>query len=199
MRGSFRSGRTPKEAVLLYRADSEPLASLVRDMNKYSNNVMARHLFLALSAERHAPGRAEDSAGIVRAWLHERGIVAPELVLENGSGLSRNERVGAATLAALLRSAWKSPVMPELVSSLPIISVDGTLRRHGSAASGRAHLKGGTLDGVQSLAGYVLDRKGQRWIVVMMLNHAHANAAQPALDALVEWVYREAGARGGER
>src|SRR5207344_1914583 len=118
-----------------YRNESEPLAALVRDMNKFSNNVMARHLFLALSAERQGQGRAGDSAEIVRAWLRERGIVSPELVVENGSGLSRNERVSAATLAALLRSAWKSPVMPELVASLPIISVDGTLRRRGSAAA----------------------------------------------------------------
>ena len=199
LRGNVRAGTTPAEAHLLLRHESEPLATLVRDMNKFSNNVMARHLFLALSAEREGQGRAQDSAAIVREWLHERGIVAPELVLENGSGLSRNERVSAATLAALLRSAWKSPVMSELVSSLPIISVDGTLRRHANAASGRAHLKGGTLDGVQSLAGYVLDRNGRRWIVVMMLNHARANAAQPALDALVEWVYRQGAGKGGER
>jgi serine-type D-Ala-D-Ala carboxypeptidase/endopeptidase (penicillin-binding protein 4) len=199
LRGKVRAGTTPAEARLLYRDTSEPLAALVRDMNKFSNNVMARHLFLALSAERNGQGRAEDSAAIVRAWLRERGIVAPELVLENGSGLSRNERVSAATLAALLRSAWKSPVMSELVSSLPIVAVDGTLRRRVSAAAGHAHLKGGTLDGVQSVAGYVLDRMGRRWIVVMLLNHPRANAAQPALDALVEWVYREAGGPGGER
>jgi len=199
MRGSFRSGRTPKEAVLLYRADSEPLASLVRDMNKYSNNVMARHLFLALSAERTGQGSAQESARIVAGWLRERGIVAPELVLENGSGLSRNERVSAATLAAILRGAWSSPTMPELVASLPVLSVDGTFKtRRAAGAGGHAHLKGGTLDGVQSMAGYVIDRENRRWIAVMIVNHANANAAQPALDALAEWVYREAG-QGGAR
>ena len=196
-RGKVRAAPTPRDAVVLYRLDSEPLASLVRDMNKFSNNVMARHLFLALSAERDGQGTAESSARIVASLLRERGIVAPELVLENGSGLSRNERVSAATLAAVLRSAWSSPVMSELVSSLPVLSVDGTLRRRSAAgAGGHAHLKGGTLDGVQSMAGYVIDRRNRRWIAVMIINHANANAAQPALDALAEWVYREAGPGG---
>jgi len=194
LRGKVRAGATPNDAVLLHRQESEPLALLVRDTNKFSNNVMARHLFLALSAERTGQGTPEESARIVASWLRDRGIVAPELVLENGSGLSRNERVSAATLAAILRAAWASPVMSELISSLPLLAVDGTLRtRRASGAGGHAHLKGGTLDGVQAMAGYVLDRRNRRWIVVMIVNHANANAAQPALDALAEWVYREAG------
>ena len=201
--GKVRDGSTPADARLFDREDSEPLASLVRDMNKFSNNVMARHLFLALSAERTAGnGSAAESARIVREWLAGKGIDAPELVLENGSGLSRNERVSAATLAALLKSAWASGHMPELAASLPIFAVDGTLEnRPATDSAGRAHLKGGTLTGVQSLAGYVLDRSGRRWIVVMMVNHRNANAAQPALDALVEWVSRRGGAReaGGKR
>jgi D-alanyl-D-alanine carboxypeptidase/D-alanyl-D-alanine-endopeptidase (penicillin-binding protein 4) len=198
LRGKVRAAATPKDAVLCYRQESEPLANLVRDTNKFSNNVMARHMFLALSAERTGQGTAEESARIVDAWLHDRGIVAPELVLENGSGLSRNERVSAATLAAILRAAWASPTMSELVSSLPVLSVDGTLKRRTSAAGGHAHLKGGTLDGVQAMAGYVLDRSGRRWIVVMIINDPNANAAQPALDALAEWTWREAG-QGGAR
>ena len=190
LRGKVREGAASAQARLLYRMESDPLAEIVRDMNKYSNNVMARHLFLALSAERGAPGEARASENIVRDWLAAKGIAAPELSIENGSGLARDDRVSAATLAALLRSAWASPVMPELASSLPVPSVDGTLRlRNSGAVGGHAHLKGGTLDGVQSIAGFVLDRDGRRWIVVMMINHPNANAAQGALDALTQWVY----------
>jgi D-alanyl-D-alanine carboxypeptidase/D-alanyl-D-alanine-endopeptidase (penicillin-binding protein 4) len=190
--GKVRAGTAPAEARLVYRHDSEPLANLVRDTNKFSNNVMARHLFLALSAEpKGAGGEAQASARIVADWLARRGIEAPELVLENGSGLSRNERASAATIAALLRAAWASPHMPELSASLPVLSVDGTLRQRGRLAGGQAHLKGGTLTGVQSVAGYVLDRRGRRWIVVMIVNNPNAGSAQPALDALVDWVYRE--------
>ena len=188
--GKVRAGAAPADARLILRHDSEPLANLVRDMNKFSNNVMARHLFLALSAERLGGGGEEAaSRRIVREWLAAKGIDAAGLVLENGSGLSREARVSAATLAAVLASAWSSPVMPELAASLPVLAVDGTLKdREGGAAAGRAHLKGGTLTGVQSIAGYVLDRRERRWIVVMMVNHPGANAAEPALDALVSWV-----------
>ncbi len=195
LHGRVRAGATPSEARIVLRHESEPLAALVRDMNKFSNNVMARHVFLALSAQKTAaPGDAAASAALVHDWLAAKGVPAPGLVLENGSGLSRLERVSAATLAAALKSAWASPVMPELVASLPVAGVDGTLReRPVAGAAGRAHLKGGTLDEVQSLAGYVLDARGARWVVVMMVNHANANAAHNALDALVEWVYRREG------
>ena len=196
--GKVREGATPDNARLFYRHESDPLADLLRDMNKFSNNVMARHLFLALSAERSGGGgTTAASIAIVRDWLKSKGNAAPELVVENGAGLSREERVSAATLAALLRSAWASGVMPELAASLPIFAVDGTFgMRPAYAAMGRAHMKGGTLTGVQSMAGYAVDRAGHRWIVVMMVNHPNANAAQPALDALLEWVTGQGAPRG---
>ena len=200
LRGRVREGSAPSQARLFHRHESEPLANLVRDMNKFSNNVLARHLFLAISAERGMPGEAAASARLVSAWLRDRGVDAAGLVLENGSGLSRDERASAATIASLLRIAWASPVMPELAASLPIFAIDGTLKsRKAARAAGRAHLKGGTLQDVQSVAGYVLDARGRRWVVVMAINHPAAGAAQPALDALVEWVHREAGARRAVR
>jgi D-alanyl-D-alanine carboxypeptidase/D-alanyl-D-alanine-endopeptidase (penicillin-binding protein 4) len=192
LRGKVRSGAVPAGATLFHRHESEPLANLVRDMNKYSNNVMARQLFLALSAERGpGPGEAKASERLVREWLRSRAIDAPGLAIENGAGLSRSDRISAAAVAALLRGAWASTLMPEIAASLPVFAVDGTLKtRNGGAANGHAHLKGGTLTGVQSVAGYVLDGRGRRWVVVMIVNHPNANAAQPAIDALVDWVYR---------
>ena len=190
LRGKVRAGTVPTSAKFFYRAESEPLANLVRDMNKNSNNVFARHIFLALSAERGMPGEAGASARIVREWLVAKRIDARDFAIENGAGLSRSDRVSAGAIAALLKSAWASPLMPELASSLPIFATDGTLKaRPRAGAAGRAHLKGGTLAGVQSVAGYVVDRDGKRFAVAMIVNHANANAAQPALDALVEWVH----------
>jgi D-alanyl-D-alanine carboxypeptidase/D-alanyl-D-alanine-endopeptidase (penicillin-binding protein 4) len=188
--GKVRDAATPPGARLFYRRESGPLADLLRDMNKFSNNVMARHIFLAFSAEHTGgAGTTAASAAIVREWLAAKGIPAAGLALENGSGLSRDERASADTLAALLRSAWASGAMPELAASLPIFAVDGTFgTRPADAAAGRAHVKGGTLTGVQSMAGYAVDRAGRWWIVVMMVNHPNANGAQPALDALLEWV-----------
>ena len=194
LRGKVRSAAVPIDARLFYRHESEPLASLVHDMNKFSNNVMARHIYLALSAQAAgAPGSEAASREIVMRWLGDKGIDSHGFVPGNGSGLSGDSRISAATLAALLRGAWSSPLMPELAASLPVFATDGTLKsRPAGGAAGHAHLKGGTLDGVQAIAGYVIDAHGKHWIVVMMANHANANAAQPALDALVEWVFKGA-------
>ena len=194
--GAVKLAPTPAKAKLIATTESPPLADLVRDINKFSNNVMARQLFLTLSAEAWAgnlkePGNASRSTQIIREWLAKKNIAAPELVLENGSGLSRNERISAATLAQLLDAAWRSSVMPEFMSSMSLLGLDGTVRRRskGESIAGQAHLKTGSLNDARAIAGYVLDQSGRRWIVVMMVNHPNAAQTQAAQDALINWVY----------
>jgi D-alanyl-D-alanine carboxypeptidase/D-alanyl-D-alanine-endopeptidase (penicillin-binding protein 4) len=112
------------------------------------------------------------------------------LVLENGAGLSRIERISASHLAALLRDAYHSPVMAELIASLPIYGIDGSLsKRKDGALYGRAHLKTGSLENVRSIAGYLLDAKGRYWSVVFIANGLNAEATKQAQDALLNWVY----------
>lgn len=189
--GRVRDGATPPNALPLAGIDSPPLAQVIRDINKYSNNVMARQLFLTLGSGAGTPADPAAADAAVRAWATRRGLALPSLVLDNGSGLSRNERLSAADMAALLRHAWASSVMPEFMSSMPVLSVDGTLRRRlrNSPASGQAHLKTGSLSDTRSIAGYVLDRNGQRVLMVAWLNHPNAGRAQPVLEALLEWVW----------
>ena len=188
LHGKVRPGQTPAGARILAVHESPPLANIVREINKYSNNVMARQVFLTLAAER--PATTEAATRRINAWLAEKAISAPELVLDNGSGLSRSERIAADSLAQLLLAAWQSPVMPELMSSLPLAGVDGTLRKRlgEGAAAGRAHLKTGYLEGVRAIAGYVLDNSKRRWVVVFLINDAKARQGKPAIDALLEWV-----------
>ncbi|MBE0548132.1 MAG: D-alanyl-D-alanine carboxypeptidase, partial [Rubrivivax sp.] len=112
------------------------------------------------------------------------------LFIDNGSGLSRSTRLSAQRLARLLLQAYDSPVMSELMSSLPISGLDGTLRRSRSSA-GRAHLKTGSLRDVTGVAGYVLSNSGRRFVLVAIVNHPQAGAARPALDALVQWTLRD--------
>jgi D-alanyl-D-alanine carboxypeptidase/D-alanyl-D-alanine-endopeptidase (penicillin-binding protein 4) len=190
--GVVREGAVPAGARLMYVHDSEPLAETVRDINKFSNNVMARQLFLTLGAELLGPpAQAENSARAIRQWLTFKRIAAPELVLENGSGLSRIERISAASLAAVLQAAWRSPLMPEFVSSLPVVAADGTMKKRlrGERVAGSAHIKTGLLSDARAMAGYVLDRNGQRHVVVMIVNHPKAPEADAAMDALLSWVY----------
>jgi D-alanyl-D-alanine carboxypeptidase/D-alanyl-D-alanine-endopeptidase (penicillin-binding protein 4) len=190
--GSVRDGPVPAGARLLHTLESPSLAEIVRDTNKFSNNIMARQLFLTLGAENAGePASVQKSVAAVRSWIAAKKIAAPELVMENGSGLSRIERISAGNLAALLLAAWKSPVMPEFISSMPIAGIDGTMRRRvkGEGISGQAHIKTGLLSEVRAMAGYLLDRSGKRFVVVMIVNHANAHQAQPAMDALLRWVY----------
>jgi len=89
----------------------------------------------------------------------------------------------------MLQVAWQSPVMPDLVASLPISGVDGTLRRTQSRAA--AHLKTGSLRDVMAVAGYVHAASGRRYVLVAVVNHANAGAARPVLDSLVDWTARD--------
>lgn len=190
--GRARDGAVPAGAVPFHVHESAALAELVRDVNKLSNNVMARHLYLTLGMEASgAPASADKSAAAVRDWMRQKGLAAPELVMENGSGLSRMERISAASMAALLQAAWRSSVMPEFMASLPIASLDGTMRRRlkGEGVSGQAHVKTGLLSDARAMAGYVLDRRGRRMVVVALVNHPAAPQAQEALDALLRWTY----------
>ena len=195
--GSWKDGPVPADARLLAANQSASNAELVRDINKFSNNVMARQLFLSLGAELlKLPGRGDRSAQVVQSWLADKKLYFPELVLENGSGLSRQERISAHNMGRLLLDAWHSAVMPELMSSLPLVAYDGTMRRRlrFESIAGQAHIKTGTLADARTLAGYVLDRNGRRYAVVLFINHANAAAGQAAQDALLQWVYE-----GGER
>jgi D-alanyl-D-alanine carboxypeptidase/D-alanyl-D-alanine-endopeptidase (penicillin-binding protein 4) len=191
-RGAMRVGTPPADAKQIAVHLSPPLSDVLNDLNKYSNNVMARQVFLTLSPR---PATTSGAVQRVREWLGRKKIEMPTLVIENGSGLSRNERVSADELRRLLLDVWKSPVMPELVSSLPVAGVDGTLRRRlrDSPAYGRAHLKTGSLEGVRSVAGYVLDARGKRWVLVCIINDPRSGAGGPVIDALVEWVAERAG------
>jgi len=192
LHGGWREGAAPAGARLLARAESPALAEVVREINKYSNNVMARQLFLTLGAESaKRPARGEDAEAAVRAWLAQKALPMPELAIENGAGLSRSDRISADSLGRLLLAAFASPVMPEFVASLPLAGIDGTMKRraNGNGVAGQAHVKTGYLDGVRALAGYVLDRRGRRVVVVFLANHPNAAATRAAQDALLACVW----------
>ncbi len=188
LRGQVHPGIAPPAARSIATQESPPLGEIVREINKYSNNVMARQVFLSLDAAR--PATPEGARRRIEGWLAGKGLRLPELVLDNGSGLSRRERISAEGLSQLLLAAWQSPSMPELMASLPLVGVDGTLKKrlHGSAVAGRAHLKTGYLDGVRALAGYVLDSENRRWILVFLINDPKSRGGKPAMDALLRWV-----------
>ncbi|XDJ36072.1 MAG: D-alanyl-D-alanine carboxypeptidase/D-alanyl-D-alanine-endopeptidase [Burkholderia sp.] len=178
------------------------LSSIVYDINKHSNNVMARNLFLSLGAiVGKPPATPEQSAQVIQSFLHKSGIAAPDLQLDNGSGLSRDEHVSARTLTELLQVANASPVAQLFVKSLPIVGVDGTMARRltNQPVLGNAHIKTGTLHDVRAIAGYVASVDGNSYVVVSFINDPRARAARAAHDALLEWVYSGPRARPPSR
>jgi D-alanyl-D-alanine carboxypeptidase/D-alanyl-D-alanine-endopeptidase (penicillin-binding protein 4) len=202
--GQVRDGTTPAEAQLLLSANSLPLAELVADINKFSNNVMAQQVFLTLSSQAKAQNQNQNQAhgsftasrALLHHWWHTRIGQQTAPVLDNGSGLSRQERISAAALTALLRYADGGPLAGPFQASLGIAGVDGTVarlreRKPKSPALGRAWLKTGTLRDVVALAGYAQGLSGQRYTLVVLVNHEHAAAARPALDELLEWVVQD--------
>ncbi len=207
LRGQEREGAASDNAKLFSTHRSEPLSALIRDINKFSNNVMARQLFLTLGEAGPAlddplpdadtgsgfgahPLSIERSVFTMQAWLARNRMDFKEVVLENGAGLSRQERISAAHMAELLQHAHDHPLSAELEASLPILGVDGSVKKRlrESPAASHAHLKTGTLEGVKTIAGYVRSHSGKEWIVVFFINHPYAKGGQSAQDALIEWV-----------
>ncbi|MEX3527104.1 MAG: D-alanyl-D-alanine carboxypeptidase/D-alanyl-D-alanine-endopeptidase [Burkholderia sp.] len=190
--GPIVEGKVPTTARPVAVHHGPVLSSIVYDINKNSNNVMARNLFLSLGAiVGKPPATPEQSSQIIHAFLAKSGIAAPELQLDNGSGLSRDEHVSARTLAALLQAANASPVAQPFVESLPIVGVDGTMARRltNQPVLGNANIKTGTLHDVRAIAGYVASADGNSYVVVSFINDPHSGAARAAHDALLEWVY----------
>ncbi len=209
LQGKERDGLVSANAILFSTHRSEPLSIVIRDINKFSNNVMARQVFLTLggtvpalneaSAEATAktivnilPLTIERSILAMQMWLARNHLDFKEVVLENGAGLSRKERISAAHMAQLLQQAYDHPYYAELQASLPILGVDGSVKKRlkESPAAGHAHLKTGTLEGVKTLAGYVRSKSGKEWVVVFFINHPYAKRGQDAQDALLEWVQK---------
>jgi serine-type D-Ala-D-Ala carboxypeptidase/endopeptidase (penicillin-binding protein 4) len=190
--GPVADGRAPEAATPFATLESPPLADIVRDVNKRSNNVMARQVFLTLGAAMSPlPATPAKAAQAISRWLAQRKLAMPGLMIENGSGLSRRERSSAIGLNRLLIAADASAVREEFERSLAVAAIDGTVEHRflDAAVAGQALLKTGSLEGVRALAGYVTGANGRRFTVVAIVNDANASRAMPALDYLVSWVY----------
>ncbi len=192
LRGTYRVGAAPAGLRTLVTHDSVPLREVVSAINKFSNNVMARHLLLTLGAERFgAPATVDKGRNAAIELLSRQGLDMPELEIGNGSGLARDTRISAHSLSRLLIAAQASPVAAEFQSSLALAGVDGTARRRfrDKEFAGRMHLKTGTLNGVQAIAGYVHARSGRQFAVVILQNH-HGWGYEAQI-ALLRWIYRQ--------
>ena len=183
------------------------LPEVLRDINKTSDNTLARTLFLSLGSLQSdgwlgsrpvAMATPEDTATrarlVIQEWFQRHHIDTQGMLVDNGSGLSRTGRIAPAQMAGVLQAMQQSPWAPEFQSSLPIVALDGTMRKRllNSPAAARARIKTGTLKNVVAIAGYVPDANNQQCVVVAMINSdlvGNGNG-RAAVDALIEWVAR---------
>jgi len=179
---------------------------------------MARQLFLTLGLEKSGkPTSTSDSIRVIKDWLKKSNLNFPELVLENGSGLSNIERISPDSMTRLLNNIIYSKNNDILVSSLPIAGVDGTMKNRlisllkkiwspSNASSSfitdqtlpdtlqktGAYMKTGTLQNVRAIAGYVVSKSGRVYAVSSMVNHPNASAGGSLInDAIISWVIND--------
>ncbi len=165
------SGPPPAERVLLGRQTSRPVAWLVAQVNKYSNNFMAEQLLRVLGAVRRGRGGFDEGRQEIIEFL-EREVGLGTVRLANGSGLFGDSAVTPAQLVRLLQ--WmraRRPALPEYDASLAIGGADGTLRKRMKAAPAYSvRAKTGTLDGVVALSGYTTFADGSPAAFSMLFN-----------------------------
>ena len=197
IQGGYRVSKTPDTATEILDYPSQPLADIITGINKYSNNVMSRQLFLSIAAgeqdEQDRPGTLQGARQRLREWLTANAMSMPELFVDNGSGLSRDTRISADSLAQILQHGWNSNYHAEFLSSFALSALDGTMhKRSGEPGSeGRLRIKTGWLRGVRSMAGYVNSRHNRPYTVVMIIQSdkvRYGNGTR-IQDALLEWVY----------
>lgn len=194
--GGWTTAIAPADLEPIVQFPSLPLTDVISRINKHSNNVMARQLLYTISAEvLGPPGTEEGGRKVIAGWLRDNDLEFDGFAFDNGAGLSRDARITAADLGALLRFAWRQPYMPEFVSSMSLAGLDGTLRyrmRNGPV-EGSAYLKTGSLDHVAGIAGYLQARSGRRFAVVVLQNHTdiHRGYGEETQEALLRWLYEQ--------
>jgi D-alanyl-D-alanine carboxypeptidase/D-alanyl-D-alanine-endopeptidase (penicillin-binding protein 4) len=188
--GRVREGILPVQAKVLYTHYSPDLVNVIRDINKFSNNTMARLVYLTLGAEQQASLSASEEQ--VLRWLHRTGFSPASFVIENGSGLSRKARISAALLGQLIHKVMQSPYASEWESSLPIVGVDGSMktRLDDHAIAGSAHIKTGSLDGVRAIAGTITGKNGKKAVIVAILNQPDREIGTEVLDEVLKHAWK---------
>jgi D-alanyl-D-alanine carboxypeptidase/D-alanyl-D-alanine-endopeptidase (penicillin-binding protein 4) len=161
--GPARGGAPPAaaEAFPIASLLSPPLTSILRYMDYESDNFTAEILLKHLGTLESGQGTTAAGALVVRNVLGEYGVPLDGVRIADGSGLSRLNRLTAASIAQLLRSAWVSPDFRDgFFSSLPVAARSGTLSRRmvRTAAAGRVRAKTGTTRESSALSGIVKER-----------------------------------------
>jgi serine-type D-Ala-D-Ala carboxypeptidase/endopeptidase (penicillin-binding protein 4) len=178
--GRVVNGLTPPSATIYHEHKSRPLGLIVYGLNKFSNNVMAEEICLALGAKVHgAPGTRAKGIAVSRKHLIDSGVPESNFALTEASGLSRSNRLSASALVKVLLAATRDfTYNAEFMASFGVAGVDGTLKEKFADAGARRRLraKTGTLRGVNALAGYGISPDRRVYVFAVIANSSQKNA-----------------------
>jgi D-alanyl-D-alanine carboxypeptidase/D-alanyl-D-alanine-endopeptidase (penicillin-binding protein 4) len=196
-----KNGNVPLAARLLLQFEGINLGDAVLDINKYSNNVMARQLLLTLALEKMGkPATIANGDLVIQSWLKQNSLDFPGLVIENGSGLSRTEAITAEQMNQLLLTARNLSVGDVFYNSLPIAGTDGTMKNRlmtqlrkflHMKKKPEVRIKTGSLADVRTISGYVMSKSGKLYAVTSFINHPNASKGLEAHDQLLAWLMED--------
>jgi D-alanyl-D-alanine carboxypeptidase/D-alanyl-D-alanine-endopeptidase (penicillin-binding protein 4) len=195
--GSFKGGywvndKQKLDGKILASHLSKPLGVLIRDMNKYSLNLMSRNLMLTVMKVDLKRQVTEDDVNLfVLNWLSNQDISTNNIFVENGAGLSRKTSINADSLLEIMEKIYEHPYMPEMLASFSILNEDGTLetKMPFSKAKKNGHFKTGSLKNVSAIAGYLVDKGKNKKIVIFLMNDKEANKSYSFQKELINLAF----------
>lgn len=173
LKGKIRLGKAPKENRELAHVHSRPLSMLIQTLLKYSDNLYSDHLLKKIGHQAsQQPGSWENGREAIHSFLRkEVGLDAEELVILDGSGLSRYNLVSPHQFVQLLSWIYlKSPYAAELIAALPIAGGEGTLRNRMPSIGKHLRAKTGSLQGITNLCGYLTTKSGEKLAFAILIN-----------------------------
>jgi D-alanyl-D-alanine carboxypeptidase/D-alanyl-D-alanine-endopeptidase (penicillin-binding protein 4) len=194
VRGTLKLGKIPRNATMLFTHYSETLEEIISETSKESNNLYARHLLLFLGAKVYgAPATLEKGRDAIVEILKSKGALGEgKLRIDNGSGLSRTSEMNAKLLGYMYDDAYDR-YGARWMETLSIAGVDGTIKRRfrNTVVKKRGWMKTGTLRRVKNIGGYVKNRTGKLYTVVILINSTKAKYYGAKLqDEIIEWLVK---------
>lgn len=196
------SASTAPSAIVLAEHDSPPLIEIVRVLNKVSQNLHAEILLRTVAKEKTGIGSLSAGLQVEQKLLTSIGIPIGDVLVDDGSGLSRENLVTPRAIVALLEYVQQQPWGSAFLSTLPVAGLDGTLQHRmiGTPAEGRIQAKTGSLEHTQAMSGFAITMSGEHLIFSMFDNHngSPGRAAEKVLDAIAVAMVQDLGAPAKE-
>ena len=190
--GHMKLKKIPQNATEIFSYYSDTLEKIISKTAKKSNNLYARHLLLLLGAKTYgAPATLQKGRDAIVKILSSKGALGTGVLrLDNGSGLSRVAKMNAKLLATMYDNAYDR-YGQRWMNTLSIAGVDGTIKRRfrGTVVRNRAWMKTGTLRRVKNIGGYVKNRAGKRYTVVILVNSTKSKYRGAKLqNEIIKWL-----------